>query len=415
MRHRSRITLLAAAAMAVLVAGCGPTGSQSTALPAGPPAAPTSTAPTSTAAAGTHAGHGSADPAGAEPSAPLRAGERFSELTMSRPYEPLPPNGGTDDYRCFLIDPGLTGRTYLTGSQFLPQNAAVVHHAIFFRVARAQVPEARRLDAGSPGDGWTCFGGTGIGGGGARQLDAGADWVAAWAPGSGETLFPRGTGFELDPGSQVVMQVHYNLLATQGKATGTDRSGIRLRLMDGAAHITPLQTSLLPAPVELPCPAGQRGPLCDRNLAVFDVMKRFGAEAGGTVAGLNLLCNAGRPPVAGTVQHCDRTVHQAGTVYAVAGHMHLLGRSIRVELNPGTPRAQVLLDQPVYNFDDQRSRALPRPVRVKPGDTYRVTCRHDASLRQRLPQLHTLPPRYVVWGDGTSDEMCLGIVVWSRS
>ena len=27
--------------------------------------------------------------------------------------------------------------------------------------------------------------------------------------------------------------------------------------------------------------------------------------------------------------------------------------------------------------------------------------------------LSSLKPRYVVWGEGTSDEMCLGVVVWS--
>ena len=68
-----------------------------------------------------------------------------------------------------------------------------------------------------------------------------------------------------------------------------------------------------------------------------------------------------------------------------------------------------------YNFDDQSARPLTRPVAVKPGDTYRVTCTHDASLRARLPELRQLPPRYVVWGDGSSDEMCLGIVVWTRA
>ena len=36
------------------------------------------------------------------------------------------------------------------------------------------------------------------------------------------------------------------------------------------------------------------------------------------------------------------------------------------------------------------------------------------TLRTQLPQLRPLKPRYVVWGDGTSDEMCLGVVVWSR-
>jgi Copper type II ascorbate-dependent monooxygenase, C-terminal domain len=133
------------------------------------------------------------------------------------------------------------------------------------------------------------------------------------------------------------------------------------------------------------------------------------------VAGLNLLCNAGRPPVAGNTQHCDYKVRQTGVVYAVAGHMHLLGKSIRVELNPGTPRAKVLLDVPVYNFDDQSARPLATPVTVKPGDTYRVTCTHDATIRAKLPQLKPLKPRYVVWGEGTSDEMCLGIVIWSKA
>jgi len=36
--------------------------------------------------------------------------------------------------------------------------------------------------------------------------------------------------------------------------------------------------------------------------------------------------------------------------------------------------------------------------------------RADPTLRQELPQLRKLPARYVVWGDGSSDEMCLGLV-----
>ncbi len=401
-----RLTGLAAgAAAAALVAGCSAgAGAARPALPAGSAAAGGSTA---------HGGHSTQ--AGTPPAAPLRAGQWFVRLAMARPYRPSPPYGGTDDYRCFLVDPKLTKPAYLVGSQFLPQNADLVHHAIFFRVPPGDVAEARRLDAAVPGEGWTCFGGTGIGGAAAeaRQLEQGADWVAAWAPGSSERTIATNAGYLLEPGSQLVMQVHYNLLATGGKAAGTDQSGIRLRLMDRTAHLVALGTTLLPAPVELPCAPGESGRLCDRDAAVFDVIRRFGAQAGATVAGLDLLCDEGRPPTPGPVQRCDRTVHRAGTVYAVAGHMHLLGRSIKVELNPGTPRARVLLDVPVYNFHDQGARALPRPVTVKPGDVYRVTCTHDATLRGRLPQLRSLPPRYVVWGDGTSDEMCLGIVIWA--
>src|SRR5262245_29984278 len=174
---------------------------------------------------------------------PLRDGERFVQLMMPRPYTPKPPNGGTDEYRCFLVDPLLTEKSFVTGSQFLPQNADVVHHAIFFRVQPGDVAQARQLDETSPGDGWTCFGGTGLSAGAFRQLNAGAAWIAAWSPGGGETVLKNRTGYEMAPGSQIIMQIHYNLLATNGKPAGTDRSGIRLRVMAGSANLDPLQTT----------------------------------------------------------------------------------------------------------------------------------------------------------------------------
>jgi hypothetical protein len=131
------------------------------------------------------------------------------------------------------------------------------------------------------------------------------------------------------------------------------------------------------------------------------------------VAGLNFLCRLGTPPEPGPTQQCSVRIPADGTVYAVAGHMHLLGRAITVELNPGGSGGRTLLDVDPYNFDDQSARALPRPLAVRRGDTVRVTCTHDAGLRARLPALKRTQPRYVVWGDGTADEMCLGIVVWS--
>ena len=384
-------------AVAVLAAGC----STATGAPPAPVPAPTPPA-TATTPHSTHA----AVPA----PGPLRAGERLTTLTVTRPYAPAPPAGATDEYRCFLVDPGLRQRAFLTGSQFVPANAGIVHHAIFYRVAPADVASARDLDRADQGDGWTCFGGTGVGGSGpGRQLAGGSDWVAAWAPGGGERRAPAGTGYLLEPGAQLVMQVHYNLLRAGPGAA--DRPGIRLRLTDGDARLKPLRTTLLPAPVELPCAPGESGPLCDRTASVLDVIRRFGPRAGATVAGLGLLCMPRGQPVAGAVQRCDHAVREAGRIYAVAGHMHLLGTAIRVELNPGTPRARTLLDVKSYSFHDQPTVALARPVPVRPGDTYRVTCRHDAKQRQYLEELRGVAPRYVVWGDGTTDEMCLGIVV----
>jgi hypothetical protein len=354
------------------------------------------------AAASQHAGHHG--PTAIPVAAPLRAGERFATLAMPEPYTPVAPRGGTDEYRCFLVDPKLTSMAYLTGSQFMPQNTEIVHHAIFFRVAPSSAAEARRVDAADPGEGWTCFGDSGI------EVDAG--WVAHWAPGANETLLSSGVGYPMPPGSLLVMQVHYNLLATGGKSGGSDQSRIRLRLTDGTRKLDPLVTETLPAPIELPCAAGESGPLCDRKAATADVTKRFGKQVGASEDRLVERCGNGTP-VPGNTQHCDHPVPKNVTIYAVAGHMHLLGRAIKIELNPGKAGARTLLDIPAYNFDDQAIHPLDAPVAVKPGDTIRVTCTHDAGLRKRLPQLQTLPPRYVVWGDGTSDEMCLGVVVVS--
>ena len=40
----------------------------------------------------------------------------------------------------------------------------------------------------------------------------------------------------------------------------------------------------------------------------------------------------------------------------------------------------------------------------------KVTCKHVQWLRDELPAFQGQPDRYVVWGEGTQDEMCLGIL-----
>jgi hypothetical protein len=329
---------------------------------------------------------------------------------MPEAYAPAAPTYGTDDYRCFLLDPKLVKPAFVTGVNVIPGRPDLVHHVILFHVAPGDVAAAEAKDAEEKGEGWTCFGGTGLAGDVTAGLDS-APWLAAWAPGGGESLLARDVGIPLEAGSRIIMQVHYNLLA----GTGQDISSARLRIAPGDADLRPLETLLLPAPVELPCRPGRRGALCDRDAAVLDVMGRFGNQAGFTVAGLQLLCGGNvKHPKPSPVQSCDRTVSEAGTIRAVAGHMHLLGRSIKIELNPGRPDARTLLDIGVWDFDNQGAVPLRRPADVVPGDVLRVTCKHDQSLRDLLPSFDNQPERYVVWGEGTTDEMCLGIVLLTR-
>ncbi len=207
-------------------------------------------APSSSATAGDEeqAGEGH-DGHYAEParSKSLRAGETRTTIAMPGSYTPSAPYGtGTDDYRCFLLDPALERDTWLTGTHVLPGNPEVVHHVILFQVPPAQVAAAEAKDAAEEDEGWTCFGGTGLD---QFQDVDNAAWIGAWAPGGEESVVKPGFGVRLAKGSRVVMQVHYNLLAGQQP----DTSAAQLRLAPGKRPYQALSTMLLPAPVELPC------------------------------------------------------------------------------------------------------------------------------------------------------------------
>lgn len=340
------------------------------------------------------------------PEAPLRAGERFVTLRMPTAYTPKAPAApGTDDYRCFLLDPGLTAASVVTGVNVLPGNPDVVHHVILFRVPADQVARAEEIDRLQVGQGWTCFGGTGVESQGAG-LNA-APWLGAWAPGGGERVLAPDLGMPVEAGSRIVMQVHYNLLAGQKP----DQSAAKLRVAPDDGARKTLQTVLLPAPVEVPCRPGHPGPLCDRKAAMADVRQRFGAGAARTGDALHLLCPGNE---AGPTQTCTRPVTEAGTIRAVAGHMHLLGTKISVTVNKGKADERTILDIPVWDFDDQGSQPVVPAVKIGAGDTLTVSCTHDQRLRDLLPSFEGLPERYVVWGEGTTDEMCLGTVMVTR-
>ena len=345
----------------------------------------------------------------------VRSGEKLLNMRMQAAYKPSAPKGVTDDYRCFLLDPKQASDGAVTSVRIQPGRSKVVHHVILFRVATGQVPAAKGLDRESSGPGWSCFGGTGLpaGDSGAGIADSlnNANWIAAWAPGWGAGRLPDGTGVSLPAGSQIVMQVHYNLL----NGNAPDRSRALLTVAPASAGLEPLQTMLLPGPVELACAKGESGPLCERNEALFDLARKYGGGAAFVPAGLLILCRGtAATPRADARSTCDRRIATPTTIRVAAGHMHLLGSSIRIELNPGTPRAKVLLDIPRWDFHWQNAYTLVRAAKAAPGDVVRVTCRHDVGKRKAAGSGAPAKPRYVLWGEGTTDEMCLGILQVTR-
>jgi len=67
-----------------------------------------------------------------------------------------------------------------------------------------------------------------------------------------------------------------------------------------------------------------------------------------------------------------------------------------------------------YNFHYQKAYNLSTPVRVTAGERIQVNCTYDPALAQQLPILRKSPPHFVTWGDGSSDEMCIGLV-WTST
>ncbi len=333
---------------------------------------------------------------------------KFYVAKMVKAHLPVAPNNGTDDYRCFLLDPKVAEDSIIKSVEFVPQKKNYVHHAIMFRVTQADVPEA--IAADKNGKGWPCFGGSGLGSMFSSFLTS--PWLSSWAPGRGKDVSPKGYGIPFKKGEKLVLQVHYNLLAANGGKIETDQSKIIIEAIPAkGATVKQLQVELFPAPVELACPAGVTGPLCDRKNSLLDLAARTSTTSAFEAAGINVLCkNDPFNPKPSLISRCDKVMDKNLTVIAAAPHMHLLGRSLRLILNPGTPSETILLNRQNYDFDDQSATVLKKPVKVQAGDTIRVECTFDPTLRQKLPALKNLEPRYITWGEGFSDEMCLGVI-----
>ena len=334
-------------------------------------------------------------------------------VRMVKAHLPAAPKNGTDDYRCFLLDPKVKEDSIIRSIQFIPQQKDYVHHAIIFRVTDANLAEAIKLD--KSGTGWPCFGGSGLGG--MLSSFVTSPWISSWAPGRGIDVSPAGYGIPFKKGERFVLQVHYNLLAAQSSKLVTDQSRIVMKAIPAkGATVKQLHVELFPAPVELACPAGVTGPLCDRRASLLDLAGRTNNASALEAAGISALCGQNPfKPVASLTSTCDKVITGNFNIIAAAPHMHLLGRSLKLVLNPGTAKEQLIFDVPNYNFDDQSAKVLKTPIKVNAGDTIRVQCTFDPTLRQKLPALRNLEPRYITWGEGSSDEMCLGVIAATKN
>ena len=273
------------------------------------------------------------------------------DLTLTMPPYTVD-ESDDDDYRCFVVDNPLTENRYVTGFNVTPGNTQRVHHVIVYNPTdESQAVRAATLDEdnGGAGTGYPCFGGP--------RVDAMP--MVLWAPGTGSTDFPRGTGVELEAGRRQIIQVHYNNLVPD--SPDEDRTTIDLMTV----------VSANPAFI---------APLADFNLNLPPRMEEVVEEQTWPLSSI---------------------LPTSVRVWGIFPHMHTLGRTMRVVRTVSTDDSQqCLLNVPRWDFNWQLAYWYDQPIRISPDDSATITCTYNTMERDET----------VNWGDGTQDEMCLAFI-----
>jgi hypothetical protein len=284
--------------------------------------------------------------------------------------EPFTPTTYPDDYRCFLLDWPKDQDSYATAFSVTPGERSIVHHVIAFVIPPDEVATFAALDAADPGPGYPCYGGPG------GEASPKAQWLGAWVPGSSSTgAMPDGTGILVRPGSKIAMQMHYHPLP----GALADQSTLKVRTaasVERPAYLLPFTNpGWLTHTPPMTIPAGAP-----------DTVHSFEIGLGPTIYYLfpDSPFGLGTPVVA----------HAAGV------HMHTIGTRASLTILRAGGEEDCLIDVPDWDFNWQGTYDLAESTVVQPGDTLRLECHYDNSAGEQPLQ----------WGEGTGDEMCLGMV-----
>jgi hypothetical protein len=303
------------------------------------------------------------NPADAPPPAPPAGPQLGTPNVKLDPGTAYHPNDAlTDDYHCTLLDPGLTAAQDLIAFNIHPDSSATVHHVILFSVPADKVAAVKAKDDAEAGAGWTCFGGSGV---------DGTPTVAGWVPGSGATAFPPPTGIHLEAGTQIVMQIHYNLLASMNV---TDRTTADL-------YYSPT-----------PVPALKRAAVSAVAQPTFTIP----------------------PGVKSQTISADLPIKGNYDLWGVLPHMHVHGVKIHVQVNHADGSSGCAIDIPEWNFHWQQFYYYQSAIKVKDGDKIHLECTYDNS-NENQPTINGVrqPPAVLHWGEKTTDEMCLNYLYFT--
>ena len=269
-----------------------------------------------------------------------------------------PPKSQTDTYRCFLLDHTFAEDTYGTASWVVPDKTPIVHHVLAYVV---EPEDAKKMEKKAKEDsqpGFDCFGATSGGP------------IGWYVPGTEPRNYQNDRGFLLPKDSRIMMQVHYNVLSADPKP---DRTTLHLATREKEPDQYVTTNGIPHTGIEIP--AGEAH-----------------SEHTKTIT---------------------NNSENDWVIKELAGHMHLLGKSIKLEKVTKDGSKECLLDIPDWDFEWQQFYSVREgeEIHIKPGESLKMTCVYDNSpANQPTVDGEQISTRAVDWGPGTLDEMCLSYI-----
>jgi hypothetical protein len=259
------------------------------------------------------------------------------------------------NYHCQIIENPFRETTFITGFDVVVDQPAVVHHTVLVIDIRGDAGESSGDSDLS--DGWDC----------ATPIVE-PDWsvLHAWAPGMEPTEFGKGLGMRIEPGDQLVLQLHY---FGDSDAIGTlDQSGYRFQTASSVTeeiYMEPL------GPTNFTLPADEVSSPSET------LVNNYGVDV---------------------------------LIHGVVPHMHKLGVGYHSSIEQGGSET-CLANADDWDFGHQATYLYEEPVLWKKGQTMTNTCTFDNTSAN--PEQYNSPPKDVSYGEGTNQEMCFFLYYYS--
>ena len=275
-----------------------------------------------------------------------------------------------DGYFCFVLDPEFAETNWLTAAQVVPDALDLLHH-VFLYLVPPELATATQ-DRLGPDSSFECF---------STLADDGLEPLVIWLPDTPPLRFPEDSGVRAEPGSLLLMQVHYHAWRETG---GLDQTAIDMKWTDVA-------------------PARE---------ARFEVVGTNQADA-----------VLGDPPFTIPRQINQHIEEVAVTVpadvpdsrlWSVSGRLNYAGSGLEVRLQD-----QCLVSVPEWQLDWMRLYQYDAPLvdlpRVRGGDAVSLRCEYDNTwqneeLRDALEAAGHDETMTVTLGPDELSEMCIAVL-----